>query len=194
MKNLLLIIAVLVGTLSYGQSPSKQVYRNSQRDWILSAGINALGNLGTRNPVERLGDFSLKNPLYLAIEHRWTKYFSIEQDFVFNGYEKNEFIDNGILSENVLYFSTNTTVKYYYSDYLYDATWVELYLGAGLGIFTIDEVNTSFNVSPGVNFWVNTDRTIGIKLQGTGKFAFNHPDRQFDNNHWVYSLSATFKL
>ncbi|WP_026755082.1 hypothetical protein [Sediminibacter sp. Hel_I_10] len=194
MKNVLLIVMMLLGTLSYSQSPTKQAYRSFQSDWILSVGVNALGNLGTRNPVERIDDFALKNPLMVSIEHKWAKFLSIEQDFIFNGYEKNEFIDNGVLSDDVLYFSTNTNLKFYFSDYLYDATWVDLYVSGGVGIFTIDELNTSANVSGGVNFWINSNRTIGLKLQSTGKFAFNHPDRQFDNNHWIHSVQATFKL
>lgn len=194
MKKLLFIAAVLIGTLSYGQSQTKQSFRNSQSEWILSVGVNALGNLGTRNPLERLDEFKLKNPLALAIEHRWTKYLSIEQDVSFNGYDKGEFTDNGILDKDVLYFTTNTSLKFYFSDYLYDAEWVDLYASGGIGIFTIDELNTSANVSFGALFWLNRNRTIGIRFQGTGKFAFNHPDRQFDNNHWMYFAQAVFKL
>jgi len=194
MKKLLFIAVVLIGTLSYGQSPTKQAYRNSQSEWILSVGVNALGNLGTRNPFERLEDFKLKNPLAIAIEHRWTKYLSIEQDLSFNGYDDGEFIDNGTLTDDVLYFTTNTSLKFYFSDYLYDADWVDLYASGGVGIFTIDELNTSANVSVGALFWLNSNRTFGIRFQGTGKFAFNHPDKQFDNNHFQYFAQAVFRL
>lgn len=194
MKNILLVVALLLSTLSYGQSMTKQALRNSQSDWILSVGVNALGNLGTRNPVERLDEFSLKNPLIVGIEYRWTKFLSIEQDIIFNGYDEGEYIDRGFLTEDVLYFSTNTNLKFYFSDYLYDADWVDLYVAGGLGIFTIEELNSSVNVLGGVNFWINANRTIGIRLQSAGKFAFNHPDKQFDNNHWIHSIQATFRL
>jgi len=194
MKNLLFALIILGGILAEGQSMSKQAFRRSQSDFILSAGVNALGNLGTRNPVEDLGDFSLQNPVILGFEYKWFDFLSIEQDFIFNGYDEGEFTDNAILNDDVLYFSTNTNVKFYFSDYLYDANWVDLYIATGLGIFTIDKVNSSFNVLGGVNFWVNRTRTIGIRLQSAGKFAFNHPDRRVDNNHWIHSIQATFRL
>jgi len=195
MKRLLLLLtAVLVYTSSFGQSMSKQEYRNSQSDWIASIGINALGNLGTRNPAEDLGDFSLKNPLIIGIEYRWLEFLSVEQDIVLNGFNDGEFIDNGTLSEDIFYFSTNTNLKFYFSDYIYDADWVDLYIATGLGIFTMEELNTSVNVLGGVNFWVNETRTIGIRLQSAGKLAFNSDFRQYANNHWIHSIQATFRL
>lgn len=194
MKNLIAIFLVFSSCFAFGQSLSKIDYRNSQDGWILSVGVNALGNLGTRNPVERLDEFSLKQPLALAIEHRWSKYLSIEQDLTFNGYDDNTFIDNGVLTKDILYFSTNTSLKYYYSDNLFDADWLDLYVSGGLGIFSIDELNTSANVSTGALFWLNNTKTFGIRIQATGKFAFHHKERQFDNNHWQHSLQAVFRL
>jgi len=181
---------------SFGQSKSmtKRDYRNSRDNWVLSAGVNALGNLGTRNPFERLDEFSLKQPLAVAIEHRWSRFLSIEQDFTFNGYDSGTTIDRGTLTEDVLYFSTSTNLKYYYSDYLLDANWLDLYVGGGLGVFSIDELNTSANLTLGALFWVNANRTIGIRIQGVGKFAFNADDKVFDNNHWQHSLQMTFRL
>ncbi|MFD2917480.1 hypothetical protein [Psychroserpens luteus] len=194
MKNVIVIILLFSCGLSFGQSMTKSDYRNSQDRWILSVGINALGNLGTQNPVERLDEFSLKQPFALAIEHRWSKYLSIEQDFSFNGYDAQTRIDNGILTEDILYFSTNTSLKYYFSDNLFDANWVDLYASGGIGIFSIDELNTSVNLSAGALFWINGSRTIGFRIQSTGKFAFNHSENQYDNNHWQHFLQAVFRL
>jgi len=194
MKNFLLTISLLLGLLSFGQTPTKQEFRKAQGDWIVSFGINALGNLGTRNPAERLGDFSMKNPFIVGIEYRWLDVLSLEQDIILNGYDEGEFIDDGVLSDKIFYFSTNTNVKFYFSDYLYDANWVDLYVGTGLGFFTLNESNASFNLLAGVHFWVNKSKTFGIRLQTAGKFAFNHSQREFANNHMIHSLQALYRF
>lgn len=173
---------------------TKRAFRNSEGGWLLSAGVNVVGSLGTRNPFERVDEFAFRQPLALAIEHRWSNDFSIEQDITFNGFPAGEFFDNGIPEDDIFYFSTNTSVKWYYSDYLFDARWLDLYVGTGVGIFTMDELNTSGNLSVGSVFWLNATRSIGIKAQATGKFAVNADNRRFDNNHFQYNLQAVFRL
>ncbi|MEM6517166.1 MAG: hypothetical protein AAF688_13350 [Bacteroidota bacterium] len=195
MKNSLLVVVFLLGCIGYSQgSLTKEAYRKRLDSWVLSVGVNMLGSLGTQNPVERLDEFSFKNPLMVGIEFRWLDFLSFEQDIILNGFDEGQFLDNGILTEDIFYFATNSNLKFYFSDYIYDADWVDLYIGTGIGIFTIDEFNTAANVMGGVNFWVNRTRTIGVKIQGAGKFAFNNNNRQFDNNHWVHSLQVTFRL
>jgi hypothetical protein len=200
MRNLvLLLILVSVFTIdSHSQTTSNTKYDTDTESefvdspWKLSVGVNAVGSLGTRQPFARLGDFQFKNPLALAIEHKWSKYFAIEQDLTFNGYEVENEIDGGILKKDYTYISTNTYIKYYFSDALFNADWLDLYAGAGFGIFTVNELNSSGNLALGGTIWV-TDK-IGIRLQGVGKFAVNAKDRQFDNNHFQYMLLAVFKL
>lgn len=161
--------------------------------WYLSAGFNAVGNLGTRNPVEKLGDFAFRTPFAVAIENKWNREFAIEQDLSFNGFKKGTFIDNGIPSENLTYFSTNTNVKWYFTDYIFrDADWLDVYVGAGVGLFTIDELNTSGNFTAGAAYWFS--EYFGVRLQTTAKFAVNANNRQFDNNHWQHVLQAVFRL
>ena len=195
MNKILIITFLLSGNLMFGQSRlTKQDYRDSQDRWVYSAGINALVNLGTKNPLERIDDFAFKQPLAIAVEYRWANLFAVEQDFSFNGYESQTRIDNGILQEDILYFTTNTSFKFYYSDYLFDLYWLDLYTSTGLGVFIIDEFNTSANVSLGALFWLNDTRTLGVRVQSTGKFAFNAKNKQYDNNHIQHFLQVVFKL
>jgi hypothetical protein len=194
MKNFIVIILLISCNFTFGQRLTKNAFRYGQEGWTLNVGINALGNEGTRNPLERLGEFSLKNPLALAVEFRWSEFLSVEQDFTFNGYDSNTAIDYGVLTEDILYFSTNTSLKFYYSDYLFDANWVDLYVSGGFGIFTLEELNGSGNLSVGALFWLTETRMIGIRIQSTGKLAFNHSSKQFDNNHWQHVLQAVFRL
>lgn len=193
MKKIILFI-ILVALISFdGESQVNKRDFRSIESWTVSVGVNAVGSLGTRNPVERLGEFEFNQPLALAVENRWSRFLSIEQDFTLNKFKITSRIDNGRLPEELTYFSTNTYLKYYFGDELFpEALWLDMYAGAGLGIFSIDELNTSANIVLGGSVWVS--RTVAIRLQGVGKFAFNHKDNQYDNNHFQYMLQVTFKL
>jgi len=201
MRNLVLFL-FLVSVFTFGahsQTTSDTNYDNTSdldyidAPWKLSVGVNAVGSLGTRQPFARLDEFQFKNPFAVAIEHKWSKYFSIEQDITFNGYEVENEIDNGVLTKDYTYFSTNTYLKYYFSDAFFkNADWIDLYGGAGFGIFTVNELNSSGNVVCGGVIWISDK--IGIRIQGVAKFAVNAKDRQFDNNHFQYMMQAIFKL
>ena len=200
MRNLVLfLILVSIFTIdSQAQTTSNTKYDiDSDLDfiespWKLSVGVNAVGSLGTRQPFARLDEFQFKNPFAVAIEHQWSKFFAIEQDFTLNGYDVKNEIDGGILTKDYTYFSTNTYIKYYFSDVLFTADWLDLYAGAGFGIFSVNELNSSGNLALGGTIWVSDK--IGLRLQGVGKFAVNAKDRQFDNNHFQYMFQAVFKL
>lgn len=185
MKKILIILLVT----TFGFTAHAQRF---EEGWQLNAGFNVVGNQGTQNPVEKLDKFVFRNPFIVGIENRWTKEFSVEQDISFNGFKSGTYVNDGIIDDNMLYFSTNTTVKWFFSDYLYDLEALELYAGGGVGLFHMDELNTSFNLSGGVQWWI--DDYIGVRLQGVGKFAVNHKNRQYANNHWQYALQVVYRL
>jgi hypothetical protein len=190
MKKLITLLFIsFFGFTSFAQNPGE--------DWLLSAGVNTVANFGTRNPFEDLNEntsrFAFRQPVAIGIERRWTKHLYIEQDVTLNGFKENEYIDRGNPDKDLFYFSTNTTLKYYFDDLIFSRTdWLNLYAGAGIGIFNMEELNTSFNVVLGTVVWVSDN--VGIRLGTMGKFAFNHPDRQYDNNHYVFYLQGVFKL
>ncbi|TXE09249.1 hypothetical protein ES711_04795 [Gelidibacter salicanalis] len=185
MKKLLIILLVT----TFGYNAQAQEFEDS---WQINAGFNTVGNLGTQNPLERLDEFGFRNPFIIGIEYRWAQEFSIEQDFSLNGFKKGVYLNDGILTDNLTYFSTNTTVKWFFSDYIYNLDELELYIGGGVGLFHMDELNTSGNLSGGIQYWINDN--LGIRLQAIGKFAVNHKDRQYANNHWQHALQVVYKL
>lgn len=190
MKKVILIIFVLfIGIATQAQNPGN--------DWLLSVGVNTVANFGTRNPFEDLnentGRFAFKYPVAIGIERRWTEHLYIEQDFSTNGFKENEFIDNGTPDKDLFYFSTNTTLKYYFDDHIFrNSDWLNLYAGAGIGIFNIEELNSSVNIVFGTVVWVSDN--VGIRLGTMGKFAFDADSRQYDNNHYQFFLQGVFKL
>ncbi|MGC1632164.1 MAG: hypothetical protein WA749_08645, partial [Gelidibacter sp.] len=141
MKKLLICLFIF----AVGQTVNAQRFHRFQSDWKASVGINAVGSLGTRNPVEKIGDFAFQFPLAVAIEHQWTEQFALEQDIMLNGFKSGDVLDGQTLSEKLTYFSTNTNLKWYFSNHLFSLEYLDLYISGGLGIFYMDEINTSTN-------------------------------------------------
>ncbi|MCK7590245.1 hypothetical protein M0G43_06650 [Subsaxibacter sp. CAU 1640] len=190
MKKVIIVLFIsFLGTSTFAQNPGT--------NWLLSVGVNTTANFGTRNPFEDLNDntgrFAFRQPLAVGIERKWTKYLYIEQDVSLNGFKENEYIDRGRPDKDLFYFSTNTTLKYYFDDHIFrNSDWLNLYAGAGVGIFNMEELNTSVNIVFGTVVWVSDN--VGIRLGTMGKFAFEADSRQYDNNHYQFFLQGVFKL
>lgn len=175
-----------------GYTVHAQRFNLYESDWKVGVGVNAVGNLGTRNPVEKLDQYAFKFPLAVALEHQWAGDFAAELDLNLNGFDAGKFLDNGVPSKNLTYFSTNLNLKWYFSDYFVENNWLDLYAMGGLGIFQISELNTSANLSGGVQFWVSEN--VAIRLQSTAKLAFNAKNHDYANNHWQHVMQVVFRL
>ena len=186
-----LIICLFISLIGY--TVHAQRFHRFDSNWKVSVGLNAVGDTGSRNPVKNLDQFAFNFPLAVAIEHQWSKQFALEQDITLNGFKAGKIVDKTtVIKENLTYFSTNTTLKWYFTSYLFDLEELDLYIGGGLGIFNLDKINTSANLSAGAQYWFNED--IGIRLQTTAKFATNHKENLYANNHYQHSLMVMFKL
>lgn len=185
------MICLFISVLGY-TTVNAQRFRAFDKDWKVSVGVNAVGNLGSRNPVEGLGDYGFRFPLAVALERQWTEEFALEQDLSLNGFKAGKYLNDGYPSKNLTYFSTNSNLKWYFGDYLFDSELIDLYASAGIGIFYMSELNASANLSGGVQYWIN--QKIAIRLQTTGKFAANANDREYANNHWQHVLQVVFRL
>ena len=184
------IICLFVSIIGY--TVHAQRFNSFDSDWKVGVGGNAVGSLGTRNPVKNLNKFAFQFPLAVTVEHQWSDQFAIEQDITINGFKAGEILDGITLTEKLTYFSTNTNFKWYFTDYLFELEELDLYIGAGLGIFHMDEINTSANLSAGVQYWFN--EFIAVRLQSTGKLATNPKDHIYANNHFQHTLQVVFRL
>ena len=191
MKKILLLVLILIFSLS-----SFAQRRNS--DWSMSIGVNAINSVGTRSPFGRPGDWSFKTPVSAAVEYSWTYQFAIEQSITFNGFSDDDSIDFTPTNEDYNYLSFDTHVKYYFGELIFgrgrNIDWFDIYANVGLGVFHIDKSNMSANLGGGVLFWLNRNKTFGLRAQTIAKFAFNHAHKGYDNNHYQYHLQAVFKL
>ena len=188
MKKLILIVTLVAFSLS------SSAQRNYD-EWYLSVGLNSVNSLGSRSPIFHPEDWIKRFPISAAVEFNWSENFGIEQSITFNGFTEEDEIDGADLKKDYNYLSLDTHVKYYFGQHIFPREdWLELYANAGLGFFQIDETNISFNLGGGALFWLNRDRSFGIRTQVIGKFAFNHAESGLDNNHYQYHIQAVFKL
>lgn len=195
MKRIFLALVVSCFTLAISGQSDRSI---EQDEWYVSVGVNTINSLGSKNPLESPSDWAFINPLTASVETRWTDLFSLEVAFSLNGFDSDTGIDNGSPEEGVLdYFALDTTLKYYFGEYILPRQeWFDLYIGAGLGLFIIEDANLSFNIGGGAIFWLNRNHTFGLKPQAVAKFAANHRDagQIYPNNHFQYSIQAIFKL
>ncbi|PYE82724.1 hypothetical protein DFQ11_101149 [Winogradskyella epiphytica] len=197
MKKIFLIILLVAFSLS-------SFAQRHQDQWFFSIGVNAINDVGTKNPYKNSSDWAFKFPLSAAVEFNWAENIAIEQSLTFNGFNKGDFLDpypNAARDYN--YISLDTHLKYYFGDLLLgkapsrNAEWFDIYVNGGLGFSHIDETNISANVGGGVLFWLNREKSFGIRLQTIAKFALNHSDSDMvniDNNHFQHHIQFVFKL
>lgn len=175
-----------------GYTANAQRFHRFESDWKVSVGVNTVVSSGTLNPF-RTRDFAFQFPLAVAVEHQWSEQFALEQDITLNGFKAGDAFDGHTFSDkNITYFSTNTNLKWYFTDHLFDVEWLDLYISGGLGVFLMDEINTSANLSGGVQYWLNEN--VALRFQSTGKFATNPKDHLFANNHFQHVLQVVFRL
>lgn len=186
-----LLIFLFISFLGYS-TVNAQRFRSFDRDWKASVGINAVGNLGSRNPVKDLGNYGFQFPIAVAIERQWNEQFALEQDLSLNGFKAGKYLNNGYPSKNLTYFSTNSNLKFYFGDYLFDQEWLDIYASVGVGLFYMSEMNASANLSGGFQFWLSDN--IALRLQTTAKFAANSKNRQYANNHFQHVFQVVFRL
>jgi hypothetical protein len=178
---------------------SAQSERSIEEDeWLLGIGVNAINSLGSKNPFEGPEDWAFKFPISASIETKWTRLFSIEVAVHLNQFEADAPLDaTGPPEDDLTYFAVDTALKYYFGEFIFPNTeWIDFYGSAGVGLFNIEDINVSANVGGGVLFWFNARKSVGIKMQGIGKFAFDHSNRGgvYPNNHFQYSTQLLFRL
>ncbi|WP_179336978.1 outer membrane beta-barrel protein [Winogradskyella ludwigii] len=194
MKKIFFLTLLLAFTLNSFAQRSRD-----KGDLYLSVGVNAINTLGTQSPFNDPEDWSYKTPISVALEFNWSEKLAIEQSITFNGFDTSsraDFSANTPLEKDYNYLSIDTNLKYYFGEHIFGrkAEWFDIYADAGIGFFHIDETNISANLGGGVLFWLNRYRTIGLRAQTIAKFAFNHSDSGYDNNHYQYHLQLIIKL
>jgi len=170
---------------------------NAQRvegDWTIGVGVNTINSNGHWSPWNNPSDWAFGGiPIAISIERMWSDKLSIEQNLAFNKFSTSNVIDFVRVPEELSFFSTNTKIKYYFDDLIFyrKAYWLDLAVNAGIGVFSIEELNTTANIGFDAYGWFNDN--WGIALKSIGKFAFNN-DKQYLTNHWQHSIELVYKF
>lgn len=173
MKKLTLLLFLAFASVSFGQS-----------DLTLNIGVNMIDDNGEANPFEGISDFYFNLPISAGLEFQWSEKFTLEQSITINEFE--------LPSGDEFYFSTDTSVKWYWNKHTSDRDWFDAYVGAGVGFNTVnDDFNTTLNIPLGLRFWIG--EKWGARLQSMAKFAAD-TDHNTSNHHIVHSFELFFKL
>jgi len=158
------------------------------KNFRIFVGTNTVNNAGTRSPVKATDEWAFSNPISFGVESAINRNFSFEQSFSFNKFKESS---SEMLDEDILYFSTSANIRYYLND-LIKSDKFEVFVNGGIGIFNMDETNTSANLGGGIQYWISEN--IAVRVRSIGKFAFKAKHKQFDNNHYQHCLEVVFKL
>jgi hypothetical protein len=186
---------VALTLISFTFSTLAQENQNSKQ-WFISIGLNAINSQGTKSPVSGMGDWAINNiPISATVELKWDSGLAIEQSITTNSFKEDDVIDGQTLTQDYSYLSFDTHVKYYFGRHLIPKVdWLDFYANSGVGFFSIDNTNLSFNLGGGILFWLNSRQTIGIRAQVISKFALDHSESGIDNNHFQTHIQAFFAL
>ncbi|MBT8260637.1 MAG: hypothetical protein KJN82_04930 [Bacteroidia bacterium] len=185
----LLVIFLISSSLSFGQDEtiSNNKYRSEFR---IAVGINAIQNLGTRQPFTDIDEWSFGLPLSAGFEYNFARNWSVEQAITINKFSSGSNIDTAITSEDYTFLGTNTNIKFY--PHWSKSDNFKLFANAGLGVFKIEELNTSANLGGGILYWFSDK--IGLRGTALAKWAIDNKERVYDTNHFQYMLEVIFKL
>lgn len=187
MKKIVFIALLSVSVTSFAQ--------NTNDDWLLGVGVNAVNNLGKRNPVETPDKWSFNMPFSVSVEKSWSRLFAIEVLLGLNEFSYSQTIDGNTVENDETYFSVDTNLKYYFGKHVFKNTSrFDLFATAGPGFFIIDNSNISLNVGGGALVWLNSKQSFGLKLQAVSKFALDAEKQGIDNNHFQYHAQVVFRL
>ena len=201
MKKLTLIL-FFIGGIVFGQDTDQNSFASlteNNETLILKLGTNIVDSSGKSSPFTSFDEFdtaAFSNPFIIELEYRFSKSFSLALAASVNKWKKNEgVIDSELLSKDQLYSAIDLDLKYYFDEslnFLHRYDWLELYLHGGVGYFKINEGGISLNFGPGANIWFTEN--VGLNLNGSGKWALNNGDNQYDSNHFQLSAGIAFRF
>ena len=148
----------------------------------LSFGLSMINNGGdTRLPFD--GDFNMNTPFFLTAEHRIHKNWSMALTLTTNQLK----LYNPAMTTP--YFSADVFANLFVDQFIFNNENIELYVGLGTGIHTVDGKGTgSFNGTGGFRYWVS--EKMAINLQAIAKV--NRDGLPQVANHYQFNAGVTY--
>lgn len=201
MQKITLIILVFWTSITFSQDRISGDPITFTKSWIIKAGVNAVDDSNKWKPFDFLSDQSssaFSSPISIGVEHRFSNANSISLFGSLNKWKANEgIIDNEVLTEDRNYSSVDLSYKFYFDHYFFNASWLDIYLEAGAGLYFLSEsgpfterkTKFSQNIGFGSIFWFSN--TFGLNLQVINKFS---REEKYSGNHVQYFAGLTYRL
>lgn len=201
MQKITLITLLFWSVVSFSQDWISGDPITFTKHWIIKVGVNAVDDSNKWKPFDFLSDQStsaFSNPIALGVEHRFSNANSISLFGSLNKWKANEGIIDGVpLTEDRSYSSVDLSYKFYFDHYFFNASWLDIYLEGGAGLFFLSESGPfterkskfSQNLGFGSIFWFT--KSIGLNMQVINKFS---REEQYSGNHVQYFAGLTLKL
>lgn len=166
------------------------------KDFLISFGVNFINSDGKGIPFGNVSNWSAVNPIFITLETQVSRNFAVEVAFSSNKLNEGTNRDGGLFREDQNYFAIDANALYYVDQFIVpNLSWLELYTGGGLGYFSLEGENVSFNLGGGGLAWLNSNKTFGLKAQVMAKFAVSDSATEnFNNNHFQYGLQAVVRF
>ena len=201
MKKIILPFLMVLSFIGFSQEEKDNNENEYDKGFSVKVGVNAIDSSGEQDPFDALSDFSDKiafsRPFALGVDYRFSRLFSAGLMGSLNRWKVGQIIDNGVIgasanfpnNEEVDYFAVDLDLKFYFSELLFDADWIDLYLLGGGSYF--DEQADA--IAPmggfGGNLWLT--EKFGLNAQAVGKFAGENFTK---SNHFQYFAGLTYKF
>lgn len=155
------------------------------RYFNLTFGINAIDN--SNNTVFPFDGSTLnfRTPFFITAEQQIHKNWALALTLSTNKLE----FDNPATTKP--YFGTDLIANWFFDDLIFNDENVDLYVGLGAGMHTIDgDATGSFNFTGGFRYWVS--EKVGISLQSIGKI--NKSGMPQVGSHYQFNLGVSYKF
>ena len=159
--------------------------RVNKHYFSLTFGLNMIDNSNASILPFDGNQLYFNTPFFLTAENKFHKNWSLALTVSTNQLK----LDNPAVTEP--YFSTDLFANYFLDDLIFNNENIDLYIGAGAGIHTLQgQSAASFNVTGGFRYWVS--EKVAINLQTIGKIN-NDGIAQVDN-HYQFNLGVAYKF
>lgn len=177
-----LVVLLAVTGMAQNQEPQTEATKN---DFSLTFGLNLIDNSnGSYLPFDS-NSIHFKTPFFITAEQGIYSNWTLAVMLSTNQLELED------PATSAFYFSADAFANWYVDDLLFQNENIDLYVGLGSGIHTLDgKTSGSFNGTLGFRYWFSN--TMALNFQAIGKVN-NDGIPQVDS-HYQFNLGATYRF
>ena len=199
MRKIIFYVFLLTCGFAFSQDDDND--NDYVKGFSIKAGVNGVDSSGEQTPFSALEQFdthiAFSNPFAVGVDYRFSRLLSVGLLGSINKWKEGDFFDGGFLGDplyygtltEVDYFAIDLDLKLYFSELLFDADWLDLYVSGGGSFFDEQQNTIAPTAGFGGNLWL-TDK-FGLNLQAVGKFAGENFTK---SNNIQYLAAVTYRF